>query len=79
VQCRACLVQDGGEGLDDVGNPGRDLQGDLHVAGGGAGCQPDGIIEQDLIGPALDEEWRKTGQVGETGLARGVAGSVPAR
>jgi len=30
-------------------DPGRDLQGDLHVAGGGAGCQPDGIIEQDLI------------------------------
>lgn len=44
---------------------GPDLQLDAHVACGGAGGEPGGVVEQDLVRADLDERGRQAGQVVE--------------
>jgi hypothetical protein len=78
------LVEHHGERLEDVRYLGPDLQFDVDVVFGGAGCQPYGVVQQDLVRADLDEQGREPRQVGEdragqgrggVGLAQVVAGA----
>jgi hypothetical protein len=43
------FVEDGGEGLKDVGDFGGDVQDDGDVVGRRSGRQPGGVVKQDLV------------------------------
>jgi hypothetical protein len=49
VESEVALLKDGGERLEHVWNPRRHIEDDGHVLSGGAGGQPGGVLEQDLI------------------------------
>ena len=49
IECTFALVEYGGEALKDVGDLGGDLKLHGDVVVGGAGGQPGGVIEQDLV------------------------------
>jgi len=69
-------------GLEDVGHPRGDVEGDLAVGSGGLTRETDGVVEEKLVTSGLDDQGRQAGQVGEYRadeaergvLARGVVG-----
>ena len=65
VQRRGRFVKDRGEGLEDVGHPGGDVERDLDVGGGGPLGEADGVVEENLVSSGLDDQGRQAGQVGE--------------
>ena len=65
VQRRGRFVKDRVIGLEDVGHPGGDVEGDLDVGGGGLLREADGVIEENLVSSGLDDQGRQAGQVGE--------------
>ena len=75
VEREVRLVEPSGEVLEDVGRAGDDLERHVHVRRGRAGREPGGVVEQDLVGPHLDEQRRQTGQVGQERAHAGSAGS----
>ena len=48
-QCGVAFVEHRGEPLEHVRNAGCDLEGDGDVGRGGAGGEPCGVVEQDLV------------------------------
>src|ERR1700733_1735141 len=48
-------------GLEDVRHPRGDVQGDLDVGSGGLPGEADGVVEEDLVGPGLDDQGRQAG------------------
>ena len=79
VQRRRCFVEDRVIGLEDVGHPGRDVEGDLDVGDGSYNGEADGIVEENLVRSSLDNQGRQAGQVGEdrTDLGSAVTASAP--
>src|SRR6266699_2455941 len=59
VQRRGRFVEDRVIGLEDVGHPGGDVEGDLDVGGGGLPGEADGVVEEDLVGSGLDDQGRQ--------------------
>jgi mannitol-1-/sugar-/sorbitol-6-phosphatase len=78
VQRRAGFVEDRIKGLEDVRHPGGDVEGDLHVGGGGLAGEADGVVEENLVRSGLDDQGRQAGQVGEDGADEAESGSCPA-
>src|SRR5690348_13076476 len=74
VQRRGAFVEDRGIGLEDVRHPGGDVEGDRDVGGGGLPGEPDSVVEEDLVGPGLDDQWRQPGQVSEYRADQGEGG-----
>ncbi len=52
-------------GLEDVGHPRGDVEGDLDVGAGGLLREADGVVEENLVASGLDDQGRQAGQVGE--------------
>src|ERR1700738_832387 len=67
VQRGGPLVNDRVIGLKDVGHLRGDFERDLDVGGGGLPREADGVVEENLVTSALDDEGRQAGQVGEYG------------
>jgi len=65
VQRRGRFVEDRVVGLEDVRHPGGDVEGDLDVGGGRLSREADGVVEENLVSPGLDDQGRQAGQVGE--------------
>ena len=65
VQRRGRLIEDRVSGLEHVRNPGGDVQGDVDVGDRRLPGQADGVIEQNLVRPGLDDQRRQAGQVRE--------------
>ena len=66
------FVEDRGEGMEDVGRVWGHVEGDGDVPAGRPGGESGGVVEEDLVGPRLDEQRRQPGQVGEPGTDWGV-------
>jgi hypothetical protein len=49
VQCSGRFVEDRIEGLEDVRHPRGEVEGDLHVGGGGLPGEADGVVEENLV------------------------------
>ena len=79
VQGGGRFVEDGVKGLEYVRHPGGDVEGNRHVGSGGLPGEADGIVEQDLMGPGLDDEGRPAGQVGEDGADQAKSRVLPRR
>jgi hypothetical protein len=79
VQRRGRFVEDLVIGLEDVRHPGGDVEGDLDVGGGGLPGQADGVVEENLVGPGLDDQGRQAGQVGEYGADEAESGVLSRR
>src|SRR5579871_2673700 len=62
VQRRGRFVEDRVVGLEDVGHLGGDVEGDLHVGGGGLPGEADGVVEENLVRSGLDHQGRQAGQ-----------------
>ena len=58
LEGRLAFVEMGGEGLEHVGYPGHDFEGDLDIVGGRLYCEADGVVEEDLVRADLDQEGR---------------------
>jgi hypothetical protein len=56
VQRRGRLIEDRVIGLEDVGHSSRDVEGDIDVSAGRLPGQADGVVEEDLVGSALDDQ-----------------------
>src|SRR5215207_6251944 len=65
VQRRGRFVEDRVIGLEDVGHPGGDVEGDLDIGGGGLSGEADGVVEENLVTSGLDDQGRQAGQLGE--------------
>ena len=55
VQGGGCFVEDRVIGLEDVGHPGGEVEGDLDVGGGGLPGEADGVVEENLVRAGLDD------------------------
>src|SRR4051794_6918836 len=67
VKCSGRFVEDRVIGLEDVGHPRCDVERDLHVGSDGLLRESDGVVEENLVSPGLDDQRRQAGQVGEYG------------
>src|SRR5260370_948967 len=67
VQRCGRFVEDRVIGLEDVGYPGGDVEGDLDVGGGGLAGGAGGGVGGNLVGSGLDDQGREAGQGGEYG------------
>src|SRR5262245_59313318 len=76
VQRRSCFVENRVIGLEDVGHPGSDVEGDLDVGGGSLPGEADGVVEENLVGSGLDDQGRQAGQLGEYGADEAGSGVV---
>ena len=56
VKCRGRFVEDRVVGLEDVRDPGGDVEGDLDVGDSGLAGEADGVVGEDLVGSGLS--WR---------------------
>ena len=79
VQRRGRFVEDRVIGLEDVGHPGGDVEGDLDVGGGSLPGEADGVVEENLVRSGLDDQGRQAGQVGEYGADEAESGILPRR
>ena len=77
VQRPGRFVEDRVIGLEDVGHPGGDVEGDLDVGGGGYTGEADGVVEEDLVSSGLDDQGRQAGQLGEYGADEAESGVLP--
>ena len=77
VQRRGRFVKDRVIGLEDVGHPRGDVEGDLDVGGGGLLREADGVVEENLVTSGLDDQGRQAGQSANIGLMRPRAASCP--
>src|SRR6266545_8240632 len=77
VQGRGRFVEDRVVGLEDVRHPGGDVEGDLDVGGGSLPGEADGVVEENLMRPGLDDQGRQAGQVGEYGADEAKSGILP--
>src|SRR6267378_5798644 len=74
VQCNGRLVKHLGIGLEDVGHPRGDIERDLDVGGGRLSREANGVVEENLVTSALDDQGRQAGQVGENGTDQAKCG-----
>ena len=65
VQRRDRFVKDRVIGLEDVGHPRGDVEGDLDVGSDGMSREAEGVVEENLVSSGLDDQGRQAGQVGE--------------
>jgi hypothetical protein len=65
VQRSGRFVEDLVIGLEDVGHPRGDVEGDLDVGGDRLLREADGVVEENLVSSGLDDQGRQAGQVGE--------------
>src|SRR6476619_3932422 len=65
VERRGRFVKDRVVGLEDVGDPRGDVERDLDVGGGGLSREADGVVEENLVSPGLDDQGWQAGQIGE--------------
>src|SRR5580692_1493258 len=79
VECRGRFVEDRVIGLEDVGHPGSDVEGDLDVGGDGLPREADSVVEENLMGSGLDDQGRQAEQVGEYGADEAKSGVLPRR
>src|SRR5258708_38367333 len=79
VERRRRFVEDRVIGLEDVGHPRADFQRDLDVGGGGRPREADGVVEEKLVAPALDDQGRQTGEGGGYRAGQGGRSSLPRR
>src|SRR6266508_522033 len=79
VQRRGRFVEDPVIGLEDVGHPGGDVEGDLDVGGGGLPGEADGVVKENLVRSGLDDQGRQAGQLGEYGADEAESGILPRR
>jgi hypothetical protein len=79
VQRCGRFVEDRVIGLEDVGHPGGDVEGDLDVGGGGLSREADGVVEEILVSSDLDDQGRQAGQVGEDGADEANSGVLSRR
>src|SRR5256885_12607128 len=70
---RGRFVEDPVIGLEDVGHPGGDVEGDLDVGGGSLPGEADCLVEEHHVRSRLDDQGRRAGQLAEYGAdwARG--------
>src|SRR6266571_6470581 len=61
VQRRGRFVEDRVIGLEHVGHPGGDVEGDLDVGGGSHMGEADGVVEENLVRSGLDDQGRQAG------------------
>jgi hypothetical protein len=78
VQCGGCFVKDRVIGLEDVGHPRGDVEGNLDVGGGGMSREADGVVEENLVSSGLDDQGGRPDRSANTGLMRPTAASCPA-
>src|SRR6185437_15574553 len=76
VQSGGGFVEEGGVGLEDVGDAWGDVEGDRDVGGGGLRGEAEGVVEEDLVASGLDDQGRQGGQVGEDRADQGQGGVV---
>src|SRR6478752_5540245 len=57
-QRRGSLVEDRVVGLEDVGDPGGDVEGDLDIGGGRALREAERVVEEHLVRSGLDDQRR---------------------
>ncbi len=67
VQSRDRLIEDRRVALEDVGHAWGDVERHLDVGARGFAREANGIIEQHLVAPGLDDQGRQAGQAGELG------------
>src|ERR1700719_661812 len=79
VQRCGRFVEDRVVGLEYVGHPGGDVEGDLDVGGGGLAGEADGVVEENLVRSGLDDQGRQAGQVGEYGADEAESGVLSRR
>ena len=65
VQCIGRFVEDRVVILEDVRHLGGQVEGDRDVGGGGLLREADGVVQEDLVGPGLDDQGRQARQVSE--------------
>src|SRR5690242_6771490 len=79
VQRRGRFVEDRVIGLENVGHPRGDVEDDLDVGGGSYTGEADGVIEEDLVRPGLDDQGRQAGEIGEYGADEAERRILPRR
>src|SRR3954453_20906580 len=79
VQRRGRFVEDRVIGLEDVGYPGSDVEGDLDVGGGSLAGEADGVVEENLVASGLDDQGRQAGQLGVYGADEAESGIMLGR
>src|SRR6266508_1569638 len=79
VQRRGRFVEDRVIGLEDVGHPRGDVEGDLDVGGGSLPGEADGVVEEDLVRSGLDDQGRQARQLGEYGADEAESRVLPRR
>jgi hypothetical protein len=65
VQRNGRFVEDRVIGLEDVRNSRGDVEGDVDVGEGSLLGETEGVVEENLVSPGLDDQRRQAGQVGE--------------
>ena len=76
VQRCGRFVEDRVVGLEDVRHSGGDVEGDLDVGGGGLPGEADGVVEENLVRPGLDNQGRQAGQIESSLLSALSSGSL---
>src|SRR5467141_1283206 len=79
VQRGSGFIEDRVIGLEDVGYPRGDLEGDFDVGGGGLTRETHGVVEEKLVTSGLDDQGRQAGQVGEYGADEAESGVLARR
>ena len=66
-------------GLEDVGHPGGEIEGDFDVSGGSLPREADGVVEKNLVRSGLDDQGRQARQIGEYRADEAKSGVLPRR
>ena len=79
VQRTGRFVEDRVEILEDVRHLGDQVEGHRDVGGGGLLREADGVVQEDLVRPGLDDQGRQARQVSEYRADEAEGGVLPGR
>src|SRR4051794_14277692 len=79
VECSDRFIKDRVIGLEDMGHPRDDVEGDLDVGGGGLLRETERVVEENFVSSGLDDQGRQAGQVGEYGADEAKSGLLSRR